>query len=170
MFSALILVPSKKRAATPNSATDHGYSHSDIGRVVGKSRSHVANTLRLLNLPQHSRDLLASGAISAGHARALLSAADPDALADRIVSRGLTVRDIERLGANAGKDISNAPKELPPNRPRHTSAREEGRSCPWRAGNLIRHDGKAGEIRIRFSNFAQLDDFCSRLAATPSDR
>ena len=82
---------------------DYGYSHGDIARVVGKSRSHVANTLRLTNLPEHTRGLLAGGQISAGHARALLAVADPDALADRIVAEGLTVRDIERLGENSGK-------------------------------------------------------------------
>jgi len=82
---------------------DYGYSHSDIARVVSKSRSHVANTLRLTNLPEHTRSLLAGGQISAGHARALLAVADPDALANRIVAEGLTVRDIERLGENSGK-------------------------------------------------------------------
>ena len=77
---------------------DYGYSHGDIARVVGKSRSHVANTTRLTNLPEHTRALLAGGQISAGHARALLAVAHPDALADRIVAQGLTVRDIERFG------------------------------------------------------------------------
>ena len=81
---------------------DHGYSHADIARIVGKSRSHVANTLRLINLPEHTKGLLAAGQISAGHARALLAVADPDAVADRIVAEGLTVRDVERLGENAG--------------------------------------------------------------------
>ena len=81
----------------------YGYSHGDIARVVGKSRSHVANTFRLMGLPEHTRALLAGGQISAGHARALLAVADPDALADRIVAEGLTVRDIERLGENSGK-------------------------------------------------------------------
>ena len=82
---------------------DYGYSHGDITRVVGKSRSHVANTTRLTNLPEHTRTLLAGGQISAGHARALLAVAHPDALADRIVAQGLTVRDIERLSENPGK-------------------------------------------------------------------
>ena len=59
-------------------AADHGYSHSDIARVVGKSRSHVANTLRLTALPSHTRELLSAGAITAGHARALLSLSDPN--------------------------------------------------------------------------------------------
>ncbi len=77
---------------------DYGYSHADIARVVGKSRSHIANTLRLVNLPEHTRRLLADGKITAGHGRALLAVAQPDTTADRIVAEGLTVRDIERLG------------------------------------------------------------------------
>src|SRR6202161_4462163 len=92
---------------------DYGYSHGDIARVVGKSRSHVANTFRLTNLPEHTRSLLAGGQISAGHARALLAVADPDALANRIVAEGLTVRDIERLGENSGK-TTRARKGAPP--------------------------------------------------------
>src|ERR1700723_2328107 len=92
---------------------DYGYSHGDIARVVGKSRSHAANTFRLTNLPEHTRSLLAGGQISAGHARALLAVAEPDALANRIVAEGLTVRDIERLGENSGK-TTRARKGAPP--------------------------------------------------------
>ena len=100
---------------------DYGYSHGDIARVVSKSRSHVANTLRLTNLPEHTRSLLAGGKISAGHARALLAVADPDALANRIVAEGLTVRDIERLGENSGKTArprKGAPRLSTPTRAR----------------------------------------------------
>src|SRR6202044_2828556 len=69
---------------------DYGYSHSDIARIIGKSRSHIANTLRLLKLPEFAQSLLASGQISAGHARALLAVADPDATARQILAAGLT--------------------------------------------------------------------------------
>ena len=94
---------------------DHGYSHADIARVVGKSRSHVANTLRLLQSARTQRArLLAGGQISAGHARALLAVADPDAIADRIVAEGLTVRDVERLGENAGKTSTPRAREPAP--------------------------------------------------------
>jgi ParB family chromosome partitioning protein len=79
-------------------ASEFGYNQSDIARVVGKSRSHVANTLRLSNLPAHTRSLLESGAISAGHARALLALIDPDSIADKVVAQGLSVRDVESLG------------------------------------------------------------------------
>jgi ParB family chromosome partitioning protein len=79
-------------------ASEFGYNQSDIARVVGKSRSHVANTLRLSNLPTHTRGLLESGAISAGHARALLALPDPDSIADKVVAQGLSVRHVESLG------------------------------------------------------------------------
>src|SRR5436305_6111414 len=76
---------------------EFGYSQGDLARIIGKSRSHIANTLRLLNLPTLSRRMLAEGLLSAGHARALLSVADPDAIAKRIVEQGMTVRDVERI-------------------------------------------------------------------------
>jgi ParB family chromosome partitioning protein len=77
-------------------SADYSYSHNDIARIIGKSRSHIANTLRLLKLPDFARSLLASGQISAGHGRALLAVADPDATASKILADGLTVRDVER--------------------------------------------------------------------------
>jgi ParB family chromosome partitioning protein len=140
---------------------EHGYSQGDIARIVGKSRSHVANTLRLTQLPEHTRALLAAGRISASHARALLAIAEPDTIADRIVTEGLTVRDIERMGERAAA----AP------RPRRTSreidadtlALQEKLGLALGAKVAIGHTGESGEIRIAFRNFDQLDDFCRRL-------
>ena len=142
-------------------AAEHGYSQSDIARVVGKSRSHIANTLRLINLPEHTLGLLSSGQISAGHARALLAVADPDPLANRIVAQGLTVRDIERIGSNSSRAPSrSAPLASDPD----TRALEENLSLTLGAKVSIRHMGDSGEIRIGFRSFDQLDDFCRRLA------
>ena len=140
---------------------EHGYSQGDIARIVGKSRSHVANTLRLTQLPEHTRALLAAGRISASHARALLATAEPDTIADRIVTEGLTVRDIERMGERAAA----AP------RPRRTSreidadtlALQEKLGLALGAKVAIGHTGESGEIRIAFRNFDQLEDFCRRL-------
>ena len=140
---------------------DYGYSHADIARVVGKSRSHIANTLRLTNLPEHTRGLLADGRISAGHARALLAVAHSDATADRIVSEGLTVRDVERLGENAGKTAR--PRKTPATVDADTLALQEKLSLALGARVGIRHAGERGEIRIAFNDFDQLDDFCRRL-------
>jgi ParB family chromosome partitioning protein len=140
---------------------DHGYSHSDIARVVSKSRSHVANTLRLTHLPEHTRSLLAGGKISPGHARALLAVTDPDALANRIVAEGLTVRDIERLGENSGK--TTRPRKGAAPIDADTKALQDKLALALGTKVAIRHGGETGEIRIAFRDFDQLDDFCRRL-------
>ena len=141
---------------------DYGYSHGDIARVVSKSRSHVANTLRLTNLPEHTRGLLAGGQISAGHARALLAVSNPDALADRIVADGLTVRDIERFGENSGKTTRPRKGTAPVDA--DTRALEDKLGLALGTKVTIRHSGESGEIRIAFRNLDQLDDFCRRLS------
>ena len=86
----------------------HGHSPDDIGRLVHKSRSHVANLLRLLDLPQFVRDALVRGDLSMGHARAVATAADPEALAKDIIAKGLSVRQTE---ARARKE-KRPPPEL----------------------------------------------------------
>jgi ParB family transcriptional regulator, chromosome partitioning protein len=141
---------------------EHGYSQGDIARIVGKSRSHVANTLRLTQLPEHSRALLAAGRISAGHARALLAIAEPDAIADRIVAEGLTVRDIERMGEHTAP----APRRRRTTREidADTLALQEKLGLALGAKVTIRHTDESGDIRIAFRNFDQLDDFCRRLS------
>jgi ParB family transcriptional regulator, chromosome partitioning protein len=140
---------------------DYGYSHSDIARVVGKSRSHVANTLRLLNLPAHSQMLLSAGQISPGHARALLAVTQPDGIADRIVAEQLTVRDVERLGEKTAKKLRA--KHPASHIDADTLALQDKLGTALGAKVTIRHTGDRGDIRIAFRNFEQLDDFCRRL-------
>ncbi|HLW90693.1 MAG TPA: ParB/RepB/Spo0J family partition protein [Roseiarcus sp.] len=148
---------------------EHGYSQVDVARVLGKSRSHVANTLRLRALPDQARALLESGEISAGHARALLALPDPDAVAKRIVAEGLTVRDVERLAQSPPPSTRVAH----PAAPREASADADTRALQERlAATLgvkvaIRHAGERGEIRIAFQSLEQLDDFCRRLLQAP---
>jgi ParB family chromosome partitioning protein len=157
------LNPLEEASGYTQLAADYGYPHADIARIVGKSRSHIANTMRLTNLPEHSRALLASGAISAGHARALLAVADPDALADRIVAKGLTVRDVERLGDRAGQS-HHKPRNPAQPVDADTRALEDKLGLALGTKVTIRHSGESGEIRIAFRNFDQLDDFCRRLS------
>jgi ParB family chromosome partitioning protein len=135
-------------------AAEYGYSHSDIARVVGKSRSHIANTLRLLNLPAHTQTLLSAYQISAGHARALLAVAHPDGIADRIVAEHLTVRDVERLGENAGKNSRT--KRSVSNIDADTLALQNKLGLAIGAKVTIRHTGASRDIRIAFRNFDQL--------------
>lgn len=145
-------------------ATDHGYSHADIARIVGKSRSHIANTLRLMSLPEHTLALLAAGSISAGHARALLAVSTPDTIADRVVAQGMTVREVERLGENARQRKQATPKTAGPTPDPDIRALEErlGLALGTKV-NIRQAQGDAGNIRISYSNLEQLDDFCRRL-------
>jgi ParB family transcriptional regulator, chromosome partitioning protein len=155
------LNPLEEAAGYAQLGADYGYSHADIARVVGKSRSHIANTLRLDGLPEHTRALLAGGQISAGHARALLAVAEPDALVDRIVADGLTVRDIERMGENAGKRARARKSSTGPDA--DTLALEDKLGLALGAKVSIRHAGGSGDIRIAFRGFDQLDELCRRL-------
>jgi ParB family transcriptional regulator, chromosome partitioning protein len=145
-------------------ATDYSYSHADIARIIGKSRSHIANTLRLTGLPEHARSLLASGKLSPGHARALLAVSHPDAIADRIVAQGLTVRDVERLAQQEADKPLQSRQKPPAKVDADTRALEEKLGVALGAHVTIRHSGESGEIRVKFKNFEQLDDFCRRLS------
>jgi len=141
-------------------ASDHGYSHADIGRVVGKSRSHVANTLRLMALPESVRDLLADGSISAGHARALLTAPNPEDLAKKIVSNGLTVRDIEKI--SNGSDAPILTKISDDDDP-HTKELEKRITLALGASISIVNKKRIKEIRIKFKELDQLEYICNKL-------
>ena len=146
---------------------DYKYSHADIARIVGKSRSHVANTLRLTGLPEHSRALLAAGKITAGHARALLALANPDTIADRIVARGLSVRDVERLAERADRPPRHRGAKADAPADADTRALEEKLGLALGTRVTIHHSGQAGELQIAFRDFEQLDDFCRRLSQPP---
>jgi ParB family chromosome partitioning protein len=143
-------------------ASDYGYSHAEIGRVVGKSRSHVANTLRLLALPEHTRGLLAAGALTAGHARALLTNDNPDAMADRIVAKGLSVRDVEKLAS--GAENAPSPKPSKQSEPDPVTRDLENRvSLSLGAKIAIQNSKRSREIRIKFKDLEQLEYICNKL-------
>jgi len=142
---------------------EHSYTQADLGQVIGKSRSHVANTLRLLKLPDVIRDMLVNGDLSAGHARALVSAADPAGLARRIVEDGLSVRQAEALAqlpAEAAREPSHsAPRE----KDADTLALEKLLSDVIGLKVAIAHRDRGGEVRIGYKTLEQLDDLCRRL-------
>lgn len=149
--------------------SEFGYSQNDLGRVIGKSRSHVANTLRLMKLPEGVRALLAAGDISAGHARALLAVSKPDELARRIVAEGLTVRDVERIAqreADAGLEHKSAgapPRTAAPETPPDTRSLEKSLEDALGLTVQIQQRGAGGELRVRFQSLEQLDGLCARL-------
>jgi ParB family chromosome partitioning protein len=147
---------------------EHGYSQADLAATLGKSRSHVANTLRLLKLPEGVKDRVTRGELSAGHARALLSVRNPDAVAARVVEQGLNVRDVERLAkseseAESGKEA----REIAPRRRKPVDADTRALEATLEdvLGLIVRIDdrGGAGELRIRYANLDQLDSLCRKL-------
>ncbi len=138
------------------------YTQNDLAQVIGKSRSHVANTLRLLKLPEDVRGLLASGLLTAGHARTLITADDPTALAKRIVDGGLSVREAEVL---TQREI-NAPKRKPApadEKDADTAALEKRLSDALGLHVAIDHKDQGGRLEIRYRTLEQLDGICMKL-------
>jgi ParB family chromosome partitioning protein len=133
---------------------EFGLKQEALGQAVGKSRSHVANTLRLLNLPDRVRDLLRAGELSAGHARALLGAEDPERLAGLVVVRGLSVRQTEALAAAAPRDPSTrrAGKQ-----DADTAALERRLTEKLGLRVGIRQAGKGGQVLISYRDLDQLE-------------
>ncbi|TCK29942.1 ParB family chromosome partitioning protein [Ancylobacter aquaticus] len=164
------LNPLEEAAGYQSLADQFNYSQNDLARVIGKSRSHVANTMRLLRLPETVKQFLADGRLSAGHARALLTQDDPEALAQAIVAQGMNVRAIEALAQElnvakaeaAGKPPKKA--KLHPALDADTAALQRRLSDELGLAVTLKHDGEAGEIRIRYSSLDQLDEVCRRLA------
>jgi ParB family chromosome partitioning protein len=131
-----------------------GLNQEALARAVGKSRSHVANTLRLLNLSATIREHLRAGRLSAGHARALLGAEEPEKLASQILTRGLSVRQAEALAAAQPKNPDS----------RRTTAKDSDtlaleRRLLEKLGLhvAIKHFGKGGQVTINYADLDQLD-------------
>ncbi len=143
-----------------------GRSQDDLAAAIGKSRSHVANTLRLLRLPSAVQEHLAAGRLTAGHARALLELAQPEAAAQRIIDQGMNVRQAEamarqlRAGSAAGKSAARSR----PRKDTDTRDLEANLTNVLGLAVEIRHSGGVGEIRLRYSNLEQLDELCRRLS------
>jgi ParB family chromosome partitioning protein len=142
---------------------EYKYSQADLAQVVGKSRSHVANTLRLLKLPADVQKAVSRGDLSAGHARALITAGDPVALAQRIVRDGLSVRQAEAL-AQPKSAREGAKKKAAAAKDADTRAMEKrleealGLKVAIHAG-----DNGTGDIRIRYLTEEQRDALCQLL-------
>jgi ParB family transcriptional regulator, chromosome partitioning protein len=144
------------------------YTQADLAQILGRSRSHVANTIRLLALPQKVQAMVTDGRITAGHARALLAVKDPETVAQRVVDQDLTVRAVERLAsADQGKSqgTSAAPKSrhAPPEKDPDTRALEQALEDVLGLVVAIEHRGQGGELRIRYKSLEQLDSLCRRL-------
>jgi ParB family chromosome partitioning protein len=146
-------------------ASEFGHSHDDIAKVVGKSRSHVANTLRLLKLPEAVKAYINAGKISAGHARALLGQADPEAAAREIVERGLSVRQAEALRQEQAEAAGKKPKARPRAvKDADTAALEKRLGDALGLVVSIDHRGKGGVVSLRYRTLEQLDEVVRRLS------
>ena len=142
---------------------DHGHTQEGLGKIVGKARSHVANLLRLLDLPAEVRDLVGSGALGLGHAKALMTADDAVAIAHRVIADGLSVRQVETLVRTGGR--------------RRVNLRTDGRDPDLAALEARLREGlgmavtltvaspPAGTLSIAFSTLDQLDLLCRLLEA-----
>jgi len=144
---------------------DHGYTQNDLGEIIGKSRSHVANSLRLLKLPDPVRDMLADGSLSAGHARALVSTSDPVTLARQIVTKGMSVRDAERLAQNDIKGQGQPKPAVAPSKDSDTIALERSLTDRLGLDVAITHKGGGGQLRINYKTLEQLEEICRLLEA-----
>lgn len=146
---------------------DFGHSQDALGRLVHKSRSHIANLVRLLDLPAPVRDHLVNGRLSMGHARALINTPDPVSLADAVIERGLSVRDTEDLARSArpgsGRQTKAQPREI-------MGADADIALLERQLGDLIglkvsiQHKGQSGTVTLGYSTLDQLDMICQRLS------
>ena len=145
---------------------DFGHSQSRLAEIVGKSRSHIANLMRLLELPDSVKTLVMDEKLSMGHARALINAPNAEELAPQIVTKGLSVRDVERLGR---KSLA---KDKPPSAKKAGATSEADadiQALETHLGDLlglkvkIQPNGQGGVMAIDYANLDQLDLICQRL-------
>jgi ParB family transcriptional regulator, chromosome partitioning protein len=148
----------------------HGHTQEKLAEALSKSRSHIANTMRLLNLPDNVLSMIRNGKLTAGHARAIIGAPDPTALALKVVGAGLSVRDTEKLArvvAGAGK--KRAGKSGPASKDADTKAIEADLSANLGMAVAIDHNaaGEGGVLRIQYRDLDQLDRLCQILSQIP---
>lgn len=139
-----------------------GHSQEALGRIVHKSRSHIANLLRLLDLPATVRGMLAEGKLTMGHARALITAPDPEALAAQVVERGLSVRETERL-ARGTKPAAASPPRPAKEADADIAALERQLGDILGLKVKIAYGSGSGSVTLGFSSLDQLDLICQRL-------
>jgi ParB family transcriptional regulator, chromosome partitioning protein len=137
-----------------------GYTQEELAGIIGKSRSHLANTMRLLKLPDSVQGLVRDGSLSAGHARALIGHDDAEAVAQDIVKKGLNVRDVEALvmGRKPGAAKSGGSKTAAPQKDPDTRAAEREMTDALGLTVVINPGrGEAGEVIIRYKTMDQFE-------------
>jgi ParB family chromosome partitioning protein len=144
-----------------------GHTQERLAEGLGKSRSHIANLLRLLTLPEPVLELVRGGRLTAGHARALITATNPESLAKQVVERDLSVRQTEQLArAAAMPKAPGSPAHRGPVKDADTRALEEDLTAALRLKVSVEHrpGQQSGELRIRYSNLEELDGLCQLLS------
>ena len=148
---------------------DFNHTQESLAKVVGKSRSHVANTLRLLTLPEPVKRLVDQGILSAGHARTLIGAADPAALAAKIAKSGLNVRQTEALVKKEKSPGKSARATAPRNNPDTSSLERSVSDLLGLKVNIeFRGEHVGGRVIVRYRNLDQLDEIIRRLGQVPN--
>lgn len=142
-----------------------GHTQEKLAEALSKSRSHIANQLRLLQLPEEVRDFVRSGKLSAGHARAMITASDPVRIARDTVTRGLSVREVERLVQKEKNPVSGPPRTRsakPTDKDADTIALENDLSAAlgMKVSIAMKAD-RSGELTIQFKDLETLDRLCS---------
>ena len=158
------LNPLEEAAGYQSLASEFGHSQDAVAKMVGKSRSHVANTLRLLKLPTSVQGYIGEGKISAGHARMLVGQPDPERLAREIMERGLNVRQVEAMAQErahaSGKATKTHQRSI---KDPDTAALEKRLSDALGLAVTIDHRGQGGVLSIRYRAVEQLDGVIRRL-------
>ena len=140
------------------------YTQQQLANSVGKSRSHIANTLRLLTLPDTVRSLIEDGKLTAGHARTLVAADSPAELADQIIKLGLSVREAESLVRDASP--SSRPRKTRPEKDADTKALELSVTQALGLKVLVDHRTSGGTVTISYKTLEQLEEICRKLQAS----
>ena len=150
----------------------HGHTQDDVSKIVHKSRSHVTNLLRLLDLPDFVKQSLLKGDITMGHARAIAAAPDPEGLTREIVTKGLSVRQAEALARRRKPGIADAfARGSARNAPKAVDA--DLLALERQLGDIIglkvqvSHKGQGGAVTLHYTSLDQLDMICQRLSGEP---
>lgn len=149
----------------------HGHTQDNIAKLVHKSRSHIANLLRLLDLPDFVRQSLLRGDISMGHARAVATAPDPEGLTREVIAKGLSVRQTEErarfVKPGAGADVARASARNATAADADVVALERQLGDTLGLRVQIAHNGQKGQVTVHYSSLDQLDMICQRLTGEP---
>lgn len=144
---------------------DFGHSQEALGKIVHKSRSHIANLMRLLDLPAPVRAMVADGRLQMGHARALLGVTDAEAIAEQVVAKGLSVRDVEKLAKQSKKPGSIDHKTITgPQRNEDIAMLERQLGDLLGLKVVIAHATTGGSVTLHYATLDQLDMVCQRLS------